>query len=371
MGEGTRMSAVVTAPQDQTKKGPLHVARIKIWIDIDNPPQVQYLVPLADAFRERGAEVVMTARDYGNALDLLSQRTSSFVVVGREFGGSRTAKVTGMLRRARALTSLLQGGRRPHALLCASRSSVIAARRMGIPSFVIGDYEYANSSIYRLTRSTILYPDVIDPAPLIASGVRREQLVPFRGLKEDISFAHVEIDDAPPYCFPEVQDDELVRVLFRPPAERSHYYNPDSRRLALRTLQHLAEQQHVVVIFFPRHGWQADELLRMAWRNEPIVLRKAVPFVPLLKGVDLVICSGGTMLREAAYLGVPAYSIFKSRIGGVDRYLESMGRVRLIQSPEALSAIKLTKAPPLAPLRSNPHLLDELVEIVLATASRG
>ena len=33
------MSAVVTAPQDQTKKGPLPVARIKIWIDIDNPPR--------------------------------------------------------------------------------------------------------------------------------------------------------------------------------------------------------------------------------------------------------------------------------------------------------------------------------------------
>jgi predicted glycosyltransferase len=265
---------------------------------------------------------------------------------------------------------LLAGRRRPHALLCASRSSTIAARRMGIPSFVIGDYEYSNSSIYRLTRSTILYPDVIDPAPLLASGVRKEQLVAFRGLKEDISFAQIEIDDAPPYCFPEVQDDELVRVLFRPPAEKSHYYNPDSRLLALRTLEYLAEQRHAVVIFSPRHDWQADELLRMAWRNEPIVLRKAVPFVPLLKGVDLVICSGGTMLREAAYLGVPAYSIFKSRIGGVDRYLESIGRIRLIQSPEALPAIQLTKAARLAPLRSNPHLLDDLIEIVLSTASR-
>jgi predicted glycosyltransferase len=342
-----------------------------IWIDIDNPPQVQYLVPFANAFSERGAEVVVTARDYGNALELLSERTSSFTPIGREFGGSRAAKVTGALRRARALTSLLAGGRRPHALLCASRSSAIAARRMGIPSFVIGDYEYSNSSIYRLTRSTILYPDVIDPAPLLASGVRKEQLVAFRGLKEDISFAQIEIDDARPYCFPEVQDAELVRVLFRPPAEKSHYYNPDSRRLALRTLEHLADQRHVVVIFSPRHDWQADELLRMAWRNEPIVLRKAVPFVPLLKGVDLVICSGGTMLREAAYLGVPAYSIFKSRIGGVDRYLESMGRIRLIQSPDALPAIQLTKAARLAPLRSNPHLLDDLVELVLATAWRG
>jgi uncharacterized protein len=283
----------------------------------------------------------------------------------------RVAKVTGVLRRAAALRSLLERRRRPDALLCASRSSAIAARRMGIASFVIADYEYASSSIYRLTRSTILYPEVIDPAPLLASGVRREQLLPFRGLKEDISFAGVEIDEVAPHAFPAIEDDELVRVLFRPPSEKSHYYNPASRRLALSTLEHLAAEPHAIVIFSPRHPWQADELPRMQWRNAPVVLREAVPFVQLLKAVDLVISSGGTMLREAAYLGLPAYSIFKSRIGGVDRYLESIGRVRVIDSPAILPSIELTKAPPLAPLRGNPDLLDELVEIVLSTASRG
>jgi predicted glycosyltransferase len=95
------------------------------------------------------------------------------------------------------------------------------------------------------------------------------------------------------------------------------------------------------------------------------VLERAVPFVSLLKGVDLVVCSGGTMLREGAYLGVPAYSILKSRIGGVDRYLASIGRVRLIDSVEDLSTIVLRKAPQPAALRTNPRLLDELVDEIL------
>ena len=341
-------------------------AAVTIWIDVDNPPQVQYLLPFADAFRNRGTDVVITARDYGNALELLKQRTSPFIVVGTEFGRSRIAKVTGVLRRARALKALFAGSGKPSVLLCASRSSAIAARRMGIPSFVIFDYEYASSSIYRLTRSTVLYPDVVDPAPLLASGLRRQQLRPFRGLKEDISFAAVDLDDVPPHTFSAVEDDGLVRVLFRPPSEKSHYYNPASRELALRTLEHLAAQPRAIVIFAPRHVWQAEELRGMEWLNQPVVLREAVPFVQLLKAVDLVVSSGGTMLREAAYLGLPAYSIFKSRIGGVDRYLESIGRVRVIGSPEALPAIELTKAPRLAPLRRNPQLLDELVEIVLS-----
>jgi predicted glycosyltransferase len=349
----------------------LQTTRLKIWIDIENPPQVQYLVPFADAFRQRGAEVVVTARDYGNALALLTQRAASFTVVGGEFGRSKAAKAAGALMRARKLASLLAHDRKPHALICASRSAAIAARYMRVPSFVIGDYEYSNSSVYRLTRSTILYPDVIDPAPLLAGGIRREQLVAFRGIKEDISLGNVDTAATAPHRFPEIEGDALVRVLFRPPSERSHYYNPASRSLALRTFEYLAQQPNVIVIISPRHAWQAEELVRIPSRHQPIVLDRPIPFVALLKAVDVVVCSGGTMLREAAYLGVPAYSIFKSPIGGVDRYLASIGRVHLIQSPEALPTIQLRKASPAALLRSNPHLLDELIQVVLDRTARA
>jgi predicted glycosyltransferase len=236
---------------------------------------------------------------------------------------------------------------------------------MRIPSFVIVDYEYANSSFYRLTRSTIMYPHVIDPSRFLASGIRQDRLIAFRGLKEDISLAGVDVHDVVPHGFSEIQDHRLVRVLFRPPSEQSHYYRPESRDLALRALEHLAAQRGVVVVFAPRHSWQSADLERLAWPNQPVVLDRAVPFVSLLKSVDLVVCSGGTMLREAAYLGVPAYSILKSPIGGVDRYLASIGRVHLIASAEELSTIELRKAPSLSPLNSNPRLLDELVEIVL------
>ena len=36
---------------------------------------------------------------------------------------------------------------------------------------------------------------------------------------------------------------------------------------------------------------------------------------------DLVISGGGTMNREAAALRVPVYSIFRGRMGAVDKYL--------------------------------------------------
>ncbi len=47
---------------------------------------------------------------------------------------------------------------------------------------------------------------------------------------------------------------------------------------------------------------------------------------------DLVISGGGTMNREAAALGVPVYSIFRGKIGAVDKYLSDSGRLTLIES---------------------------------------
>ena len=74
------------------------------------------------------------------------------------------------------------------------------------------------------------------------------------------------------------------------------------------------------------------------------------------------------MLREAAYLGIPAYSIFCSQTGAVDRWLQDIGRARLLQSPADLSRIEMRKRPPLRRLDSNPMLLDQLAEVVIAAA---
>lgn len=158
---------------------------LRVWIDIDNPPQVQYLLPFVEAFRRRDVAVALTARDYGNAFELLRLRDASFHAVGREFGGSKVAKARGALGRARHSGIFSGLSLRRMSFSPLRRSSALAARLMGIPTFVIGDYEYANSSFYRLTGSTIFYPNVIDPVPFLRSGVRPDRLIPFSGLKED------------------------------------------------------------------------------------------------------------------------------------------------------------------------------------------
>lgn len=335
---------------------------MRAWIDVDNPPQVQYLVPFADAFRRAGADVVLTARDYGETLELLRARGVDARPVGRRFGSSKARKVVGTLARAGTLATGLAAAGRPDVLLCASRSSALAAASLRIPSFVLADYEHASVAAYRVTRSVFLHPEAVDTRAWTSRGLRPERLVPFRGLKEDISFADVDLDAVPAHPLP---GDGRVRVLVRPPAEDSHYVAADSRPLALALLAHLAAREDVQVVFAPRYARQAADLRRLPWRTEPVVLTEPVPFVPLLKGVDAVVCSGGTMLREAAYLGIPAVTILRSALGGVDRWLASIGRVRVVRDEGELAGLELRPRGPLAPLRANPRLLDELARRVL------
>jgi hypothetical protein len=355
----------MSALQSTVRRRNLTLVRpvLPAWIDIDNPPQVQYLLPFARALEARGARVLVTARDYGIALDLLDQAGADYVAVGSSFGAGRVRKVTGLVRRAAALRRVVKEHGQPAFLLSASRPSAVAARSLGIPSFIVGDYEFANVSVYRYTRSHILHPDVVDPEVFAERGFPAKRLISFRGLKEDISFAGVELDDVRAHEFPQATEGK-TRILFRPPAEESHYFRPESRDLALSLLEHLAGRDDLVVVFSPRYDRQIDDLAGFAWKNEPIVLREGVPFVPLLKAVDAVISSGGTMLREAAYLGTPAYSIFQSEIGGVDRHLAAIGRLTIIESPEDFERIEPAHRERLATLESNPALLDELLDLI-------
>ena len=61
---------------------------------------------------------------------------------------------------------------------------------------------------------------------------------------------------------------------------------------------------------------------------------------------DLVVSGGGTMNREAAALGVPAYSILAGKVGAVDRALEKSGQLTLVNSSKDFSnKIKLVRRP--------------------------
>jgi hypothetical protein len=83
---------------------------------------------------------------------------------------------------------------------------------------------------------------------------------------------------------------------------------------------------------------------------------------------DLVISGGGTMNREAAALGVPVYSIFRGKIGAVDRYLAADGRLTLIEDRGQVRSKLLLKrrTRPAKPTGGGDASLMRLVEHIIS-----
>jgi predicted glycosyltransferase len=341
---------------------------LRVWVDFDNPPQTRYLLPLARRFEAAGHELTITARAYGDTLALLESDGVAFEAIGSSFGKGLPRKLIGLGARARQLNEFVRRQpERPSLVLTGSRSATLAARRLGIPSFVIVDYEYVDLVVFWASGTNIVFPSVIDAAHFRRRGIAAKRLIPFDGLKEDLSFADVDFGSVAGHDFGEANG--APRVLFRPPAEESHYYTRESGDLALELLRYLADKG-AKVVFSPRFEWQVRYLESVPhWPEDPVVLEHPIPFVSLLKGVDAVVSAGGTMLREAAYLGVPAYSIFRSRLGAVDRQLAAAGRLCMLSSSADFSRVELRPRGSLKPLRGDSRVADEVSSVIIARAT--
>ena len=88
---------------------------------------------------------------------------------------------------------------------------------------------------------------------------------------------------------------------------------------------------------------------------------------------DLVISGGGTMNREAAALGVPVYSIFRGKIGAVDRYLAKQGRLILIENAEEVrTKINLARRNGAVITGPNNHVaLQTIVNFIVGTQKQS
>jgi predicted glycosyltransferase len=338
-----------------------------VWIDIDNPPQVQYLLPFKRAFENTGHTVVVTARDYGITLELLEQRGVEHQAVGREAGTGRLRKATAAVRRAQALTKTFGRGSRPDLVITASRAAALAGRRLGKPVFTFIDYEFVNLTVPRRTGSYLVFPDLIGDEFFQSNGFKRDRLIGYPGLKEALSFAEIDLGSVTPHDFGASTTGKPL-LLFRPPAERAHYFDAESAELSSGLIDRLAKRDDVQVVVTPRYAHQALAIERLEWKSRPIVLDEPVPFAPLLLGVDAVMSSGGTMLREAAYLGIPAFSTFRSAVGAVDKHLAETQRVRFITSPQDLDEIEFAPRGGLATDGDGAVLLDRLVRELSARA---
>jgi uncharacterized protein len=311
---------------------------VRIWVDMTASAHVLVFRPLIELLRSHGDEVEITARDYAQTLQLLELHGLQAEVIGKHGGRSRLAKLRAMRRRLRALRRWSRRRDFDLALAHGSHELTMTARRLGIPSSTTFDYEFAwlQHQLGCRAATKVVVPEAIPPERLARYGARPPKLLQYAGLKEEYYLADFEPDRRVLERL--AIDPARVLVVLRPPPDVSLYHR-HSNPLFPQTVDLLGRHEEVQAVVLPRTDEQRRFVERLALPSL-VVPPRAVDAQSLIALSDLVVSAGGTMNREAAALGVPVYTTYGGRLGGVDEELIRQGRLKPLTDPRALDLRK-------------------------------
>jgi predicted glycosyltransferase len=331
---------------------------MRIWVDLTASAHPVVLRPVIERLRGRGHEVEITARDFAQTLELAQLAGIDALPVGAHGGRSAGGKLRSLAGRSTALWRWART--RPRFDLAAAHGSndlPIVARLLRIPAVDLFDYEWATFQHMigcRLARRVIV-PDAIAPERLRRYGVGPGKLRRYPGLKEEYFLHDFEPD---PGILERVgADPERIVVVLRTPPTAALYHRVHNPVYA-DLLDRLGNDPGVHAVVLPRLREQAEELRQLALPSV-IVPEHAVDGPSLVSASDLVISAGGSMNREAVALGVPVYTTFHGRMGGVDEKLLREGKLRRL---ERASDVDIRRRDREAPrLRRDPQLIVDLI----------
>jgi len=341
--------------------------RPAIWIDFGNAPHVWVLSPIIEYLEKKGYPVVLTARDFSCTVGLCQRLGYDAQVVGRSgFGKGRVTKALRLLERALRLSAWMFGRRKGVGLALShgSRSQILAAHYLGIPLVSLDDYEFSDQTLVRFV-DDLLVPF---PIPKETWGRYADRVTHYPGLKEELYLCRFAPDD---HELKNVGRPDQVKVLFRPEGRFAHYRSTQSEVLQDAILGYLSKRSNVLVVLLPRDVVQARELadLCAARAISYWIPQRVLDGPSLIWGMDAVISGCGTMTREAAVLGVPAYSFFAGQWGAVDRYLQTQGRLVQFAAVEDVSKIVLRQRER-APVSVSSRALDFVISFIEDVISR-
>ena len=302
----------------------------KIWIDLDNSPHVPFFKPIIEELQNRGHQIFLTGRNSYQVCELVDLNRLPCKVIGGHWGKHKVLKMMGTCVRAARLVPIVLKAKPDLAVSHGSRAQLIVGSTLRIPTILMYDYEFTAGVGF-------FHPDwTFIPQCLPSPGnfETRNRLLKYPGLKEDVYVSRNRLDGSARGQLGLPPND--IVVTMRPPATEAHYHNAEGEVLFDAALKLLLHRPDVRIILLPRNDRQA-KTLRQVWK-EAITERRivipdhAVNGLDLIWSSDLVISGGGTMNREAAALGVPVYSIFRGRIGGVDKHLAATGRLVILES---------------------------------------
>jgi len=278
---------------------------VKIWFDITNTPQVHFIFALKNTLSFYiPYQCLITTREFCETTKLLEQKTTDKIeVIGMHRGKSKSKKIIGLISRFNKVYRIIKDY--DISISCGSEDAVWNSYLRRKKSITFGDNDLAKQWTYGIFVSFAFFPDAIDKDILIRQGINRDKLYQYHGYKEDIYLAD--------YIPDENFKDQIPfnnYVVVRPENLQANYINNDTvKPITPKLLRELSKSGYNI-LYLPRYKIDkeyAKGIDHIFIPDEPVNGLDACYFA------DAVLTGAGTFAREAACLGVPAFSFFAGK----------------------------------------------------------
>jgi predicted glycosyltransferase len=344
----------------------------RVWVDLANSPHPVLFEPIVDELERAGHEVVLTARDHAQTVELARQRWPNVHVIGGKSPAGRAAKARAIAGRARSLARFARDRRVDVGVSHNSYAAAVAARVARIPCVTAMDYEYqpANHVAFRFA-NRVLVPEDFPDQTLRAEGGRPRKVWRYRGFKEEVYLHRFRPD---PAVLPELGLAEGEPFFVARPSPRGATYHQFDNPLFDRALLRTLEREDAKVVLLPRRPEDLEPYASVA-ADRKVVPERPVDTRSLLHYATALLGAGGTMNREAALLGTPVFTLYAGRLAALDRRLIDEGRLHLLRGDldgleERLSDLA-SQGPRQDPPALTSHVLDRFLEAILTPVGRN
>jgi predicted glycosyltransferase len=311
-------------------------------VDITDASAVVFFAPVIRRLEDAGHTVTLTARRFAGADLVLRRYGLGGLLTTRHRGGSLGTRAVGLVNRTAQLIGSASSGR--FDVACGSHASdfVLTAWTLAIPQMTFLDPDRLGRSNLVNVRlvDEVAVPEAVPVSALTILGASRDKLFRYAGLREEY-YLH----DAQPH--PEALarlgvERRRIAGVVRPAAPRMRVPSGETPQpdetLLVEVLAELAGRRNVTLVVVARDQAQRQRVLGLGL---PGVLAPDGPVdgVGLLAAADFVVGMGGVMLREAAALGTPAYTLSRSA-GPVEASLLADGRLRRVARADEIALRK-------------------------------
>jgi uncharacterized protein len=345
---------------------------VKIWIDLSNSPHPLLFAPVARRLRHDGHDVLLTARDNAQTVELARERWPEVEVIGGDSPKGKAAKIAAIVRRVADLRRWAAARRPEVALSHNSYAQIMAARSLRIPVVTAMDFEHqpANHLAFRLA-TTVLLPEALPASEVRRQGATSAKIISYPGLKEELYIGDFEPDPAI-LAKLGIKPRPRTVVVARTPPSRAAYHQFDNPLFA-EALSMLSSHEDTVCVALTRHPEQLAAIRALDFRN-CVVPSAAIDSRSLIYAADAMIGAGGTMTREAALMGIPTWTVFAGETPAVDVWLERQGLLARLTNVGQLAQLGPRASRPREPseLRKRGEAIEQVVvDATLAAGERG